>query len=95
MDPVLPPAVVEALQPLEQFERSNTLAWQWRYRWRTSQEGGGWHAEVQAGYADDQWHITGACPRWGGSGVDQASALADAVGSAMHYWSIGRSGMRP
>lgn len=78
--------IAAIIEPLAEFERSNTLAWQWRYRWRTWRDAGRWHAEVQAGYADDQWKITGACPRWGGTGVDEATALDEAVRSAVHFW---------
>lgn len=85
-------AIAQIIEPLAEFEQSNTLAWLWRYRWKSWAEGARWHAEVQAGYADDQWRIAGACPRWGGSGDDEAAALAEAVRSAVHFWVIGPQG---
>lgn len=84
--------IAQIIEPLAEFERSNTLAWRWRYRWKTWPEGGRWHAQVQAGYADDQWKATGAFPRWGGSGDDEVTALAEAVGSAVQFWVIGPPG---
>lgn len=79
-------ALSHVLEPLTQFERTNTLAWRWRYRWRTNQQDGQWHAEVQAGYADEDWKPTGACPRWGSTGSTEAEALERAVGFALSYW---------
>lgn len=82
-------AIEQTLAPLREFESSNTLQWRWRYRWRTWCDAGRWHAEVQAGYADDDWKPTGAFPLWGGSGADEITALAEAVYSAVNYWKLG------
>lgn len=57
-----------------------------RYRWRTWQEDGMWHAEVQAGYADADWRPTGACPRWGGTGATEAEAMRSPVDAAFDHW---------
>lgn len=71
-----------------------TKACDWRYRWRSRPTPRGWAAEVQAGYADQSWRPTGACPLWGGHGETEAEALADAVSSAIQYWTIGHAGLR-
>ncbi|MBY0306671.1 MAG: hypothetical protein K2W86_16155 [Sphingomonas sp.] len=75
-------------------EIAATMPPDWRYRWRTTHTADGWSADVQAGYADERWRTTGACPRWGGTGATEREALAEAVDSAVHYWTLGRSGLR-
>lgn len=71
-----------------------TMPSDWRYRWGTTCTDSGWSAVVQAGYADERWRTTGACPTWGGTGATEREALAEAVASAVHYWTLGRSGLR-
>ena len=86
-DTLEPYSMRETLAELDQMALNPAWPWRWRYRWRAKQGGDGkWDAEVQAGYADEHWSLTGACPRWGGFGLTRDEAVGNAAAEAIRHW---------